>query len=178
MVERRRGRMGKGRITTCAGSDSRSGKRESTSNERDVPFDSRPRSARRRGWREPPFGGGNIPGRSLNRRTCKIRSSVLITAPWKVGSPIKPSLNVPIEMPTITVSPLGKSTVASAHANAVLAGPAGRAGATFGQLPDDTRILPDETTEPGAEGAVRQFRVQIGSGDPLRGGYCPLLERL
>jgi hypothetical protein len=26
-------------------------------------------------------------------------------------------LNVPIEMPTITVSPLGKSTVASAHAN-------------------------------------------------------------
>src|SRR5262249_16619972 len=60
----------------------------------------------------------------------------------------------------------------------VLTDSAGRAGATFGQLPDDPRLLSDDFTEPGDEGAVRQFRVETRSGDMLRSEHRLLLERL
>src|SRR5262249_30102893 len=50
-----------------------------------------------------PFGERNIAGRSLNRRTWEDWSRLLITAPWKAGSPINSCLNVPADMPTINV---------------------------------------------------------------------------
>src|SRR5687768_3370557 len=39
------------------------------------------------------------------------------------GSPVSPLLKVPTEMPTIIMSPLGKSTVASAHADVSCSAP-------------------------------------------------------